>query len=1029
MHSVRSLPPYAVAVAALCLAGALAALLANPARAQNPPTCPDPTPTEVTVTAVPIVVTSTTADYFVLYVSHDVDSTEVELPVLVKKGAAGTTTLAENIEALPAERYRVEKYLIASPADVDGDCIDDITELDDFGNMNPVNSAGSVNIIDGAVGIPDRATFEALAYQFINMKFVVFGFGTENPRVYFQNANTHTAHYTFLDVLLDGGIEQNVTQAIRGYMYYYPSLEAADGKLGGYVTWDPFTSPFSEIDLFYTMTAASMPLLELNLGYLLRYIQLPIVQDELPLYEDSRIHLVFDEDIDRGEDFVPLNKEVGFGLLRALEPDERPSLRDVVIYETLPNNLPRVAGIISTVPQTPLSHVNLRAIQDEVPNAYIRDALDDDNIDALIDGYVRYEVTETEYSIRASTKAEVDAHYESSRPATPQTPQRDLAVTEITPLSEIGFDDWDAFGVKAANVAVLGKLDFPEGTVPDGFAIPFYFYDEFMKHNNFYTRIRTMLDDDEFQTNFDTQEAELKKLRKDIEDAATPQWIIDALVTMNESFAEGINRRYRSSTNNEDLPGFNGAGLYDSKSQKPSEDEDDLAKSLKEVYASLWNFRAFIERDFHRIDHLAAAMGVLVHPSYQDELVNGVAVSFDPATDREGYYYVNSQVGEDLVTNPEALSVPEEILIRSFGIMQVLATSNLVNPGELLMSKDQMVQLHTRLEVIHDHLEGLYNPAANEPFAIEIEFKITSENKLAIKQARPWVFSGAGKDATPTPDSAGTVSLPPTQPQVGTALTATLTDPDGGLSNMSWQWASSLNGSSNWATISGAASATYMPATADVGNYLRATAFYTDGHGPGKHAMAVSANPVEAVLPTPPPPDPSPTPAPSPTPDPSPTPAPPPSPSQTSGGGGGGGFGPAPVAPSFVDGFRTTRAVAENARPGDAVGDPVSATHPDELEITYSLSGTDAASFTVDEETGQISVKEGMDLTIGMTYTVNLTATDSAGFGAIIIVMIEVAEATHHAYDLNRNGKIDRDEIIKAIGDYFDRRNHQGRGD
>ena len=155
---------------------------------------------------------------------------------------------------------------------------------------------------------------------------------------------------------------------------------------------------------------------------------------------------------------------------------------------------------------------------------------------------------------------------------------------------------------------------------------------------------------------------------------------------------------------------------------------------------------------------------------------------------------------------------------------------------------------------------------------------------------------------------------------------------------------------------------------------------------------------------------------------------PPPQPTSTvtsgtgtgSAGGGGGGFGPAPVAPSFADGFRTTRAVAENARPGDAVGDPVSATHPDELEITYSLSGTDAASFTVDEETGQISVKVGIDLTIGMNYTVNLTATDSAGFGAIIIVMIEVAEATHHAYDLNRNGVIDRDEVIKAVGDYFD---------
>ena len=128
-------------------------------------------------------------------------------------------------------------------------------------------------------------------------------------------------------------------------------------------------------------------------------------------------------------------------------------------------------------------------------------------------------------------------------------------------------------------MAVLRKLGFPEGTVPDGFAIPFYFYDEFMKHNGFYARIETMLADSDFQTDFDTQESELKKLRKDIEDAETPAWIIAAIVEMNKSFADGVNRRYRSSTNNEDLPGFNGAGLYDSKSQKPSEDEEDLAKS------------------------------------------------------------------------------------------------------------------------------------------------------------------------------------------------------------------------------------------------------------------------------------------------------------------------------------------------------------------------------------------------------------------------------------------------------------------
>ena len=137
------------------------------------------------------------------------------------------------------------------------------------------------------------------------------------------------------------------------------------------------------------------------------------------------------------------------------------------------------------------------------------------------------------------------------------------------------------------------------------------------------------------------------------------------------------------------------------------------------------------------------------------------------------------------------------------------------------------------------------------------------------------------------------------------------------------------------------------------------------------------------------------------------------------GGGGGGGFGPAPVAPKFADGFRTERPLAVTARPGDAAGDPVAATHPEELGITYSLSGADAASFTVDAETGQVRVKEGVELELGQTYTVNLTATDSAGFGAIIIVVIQVTEGLGGSYDLNRDGVIDKHEVLRAVSDYF----------
>ena len=80
-----------------------------------------------------------------------------------------------------------------------------------------------------------------------------------------------------------------------------------------------------------------------------------------------------------------------------------------------------------------------------------------------------------------------------------------------------------------------------------------------------------MLEDPDFQSDYDAQEKELKKLRKKIKKGE-----------MHATYPEGQSLRYRSSTNNEDLPGFSGAGLYDSKTQDPEETEEDgIDKSIK----------------------------------------------------------------------------------------------------------------------------------------------------------------------------------------------------------------------------------------------------------------------------------------------------------------------------------------------------------------------------------------------------------------------------------------------------------------
>ena len=433
----------------------------------------NPAPTAVEVTQVPIVVDSTTDDYFVLYVQHDTGGETWEIPVLAKLGEAGATSLAENVEALPKERYRVEKYLVDDPADVDGDCLDDVTELNDLGAMNPVNPTGSVTPTDGAVALADKDTFDTIAGH-ITVRFLVVNPLGDRPGVYFINGDTHSSHHSFLEA-----VDVEASSIARGRLTHRAG-PLPNGDIDVYSYWTIDSTDFSIAERTYTLLAANLPLLDDNLALHLPNADLAAVQAELPVYRSSRLNLLFDDDI-HAEDFLPLNPGEGYGRLQRLQADERPHPRDVAIYETLPSELPRVAGIISTELQTPLSHVNLRAVQDSIPNAFIRDALDDSAVTSLLGSYVRYRVSQQGWSLEAATREEVEAHYASSRPASEQTPARDLSVTEITPLADIGFNDWDAFGVKAANLGVLRTMGFPQGTVPDGFAIPFYFYDTFMQ--------------------------------------------------------------------------------------------------------------------------------------------------------------------------------------------------------------------------------------------------------------------------------------------------------------------------------------------------------------------------------------------------------------------------------------------------------------------------------------------------------------------------------------------------------------------
>ncbi|MDE2975259.1 MAG: cadherin domain-containing protein [Gemmatimonadota bacterium] len=90
-------------------------------------------------------------------------------------------------------------------------------------------------------------------------------------------------------------------------------------------------------------------------------------------------------------------------------------------------------------------------------------------------------------------------------------------------------------------------------------------------------------------------------------------------------------------------------------------------------------------------------------------------------------------------------------------------------------------------------------------------------------------------------------------------------------------------------------------------------------------------------------------------------------------------------APVFTEGDTATRSVAENTAANTNIGAAVAATHQDTL--TYTLGGTDAASFSIVSTTGQLQTKSALDHETKDSYTVTITASDGSLSDSITVTI------------------------------------------
>ena len=431
------------------------------------------------------------------------------------------------------------------------------------------------------------------------------------------------------------------------------------------------------------------------------------------------------------------------GRLRLMEEVESPTEeRDILIYNELPDDLPACRGLITSIPQTPLAHLNLLARNRGIPNLYSAGISQQAPVASLAraraavllwsrspDEWRLLPLTADEYrrylSLRQTPSREL------SRPPIEETPydyplQRGLDLQEILSLRpQIG---GKATGVLIIDQILAERAELASSIVSPplpSMALSGRAYAEHIepiealiaealasselkvkRHlqsillegwTGLTRRAPSAQELEETHQWIDAQSADLKSL---ISSGGVQGWIKETpiardtldrvLSLLKERFAElspyqGL--RFRSSSNVEDLEGFNGAGLYGSESgylfphvQRSERDRvKSVARALRSVWASYWSLEAFEERSLEGINHLKGWMGILIHPQFQNELElsNGVmTLTLAPRSAHElghdypapthddwlGYATLNSQLGSESVTNPSAPHLLTELI-------------------------------------------------------------------------------------------------------------------------------------------------------------------------------------------------------------------------------------------------------------------------------------------------------------------------------------------------------------------------------
>jgi phosphoenolpyruvate synthase/pyruvate phosphate dikinase len=397
----------------------------------------------------------------------------------------------------------------------------------------------------------------------------------------------------------------------------------------------------------------------------------------IPVKKMARI---FTSEIYATSTFISLNAGISEGRIRCFQSIEEFQKAiatidwyDIIVMNRVPDDVPRVSGMINADLTTPLSHTNVLATGWKIPNCIQRNIFETIDNEDLNGKWVRFEVA-SKFSCAKLTI--IEAPKDLKKPnwvmhkIVLETP--DVDDTKIRSLDDLRMFDRYKYGTKAANLGemkhvlahgsnrILGFyrvkrpprenllphlanfLKVPDHVdlvkpgsdflstfinVPKGIAIPFSLQRQFLETS---PQIQQSIGKLKMALELDADEIDSLciTLQKLILKTRIPDSIRDEIDLMIIKELSGVsNFVVRSSSNAEDLENFSAAGIYESVNHINSTEK--IFEGIKTVWASLVSARSVRLRQQSGISLDQSYMGVIIQEEVETGM-GGVMVTKNP---------------------------------------------------------------------------------------------------------------------------------------------------------------------------------------------------------------------------------------------------------------------------------------------------------------------------------------------------------------------------------------------------------------